>query len=556
MSALGHSVRLARIDVVRMWRKQRNFKGGSSSVAGMLVYAALVVGLSLGGGYAGYNVGQSLSASGTLLGMGGDALLEATRGVLALFWLVLTVVFVVRAVGQRGTLTRAEGILTVVPTGQALLGVLLAEYVYLLLWSLVPAVSLGAGLVVGAGTVWPVLAVPAGVALAGAASASIGYPLGLAVRHIASRFEFVARHKMAIVGVVFVGYFVALSTGALDRLMVQLFEPMQRTPLGWYADLLLVGTPGVPASAVNVGSAVALTLVLATLGVVVGTRLADRHWFSDPALAGAEQETADEDTEPGIERRLAPVLGQASAALVILSWRRARRSPLKLLYAFYPLLVLAGLFANIVQSGEIPAYLPYAVLVFVAWAAGVIFTLNPLGDQGAALTSTLLSRVDGRVFVGAHVVAGLVVAVPLGTLATAVVAYLSPIDNRTALVLVAAAPVVMVVSAALSVGIGMAFPKFEATKVTQSMKTVLPSMWAFLLFTLYLFATAGAAAVVYEPLVGELVAALVSWALPFGLGVSAKTLTLIATVALVPLVLLPVASYRYATKRFDTYTLA
>lgn len=165
--------------------------------------------------------------------------------------------------------------------------------------------------------------------------------------------------------------------------------------------------------------------------------------------------------------------------------------------------MLAGLFADIVQSGQIPTCLPYAILLFGAWAAGVIFTLNPLGDQGAALVSTLLSDVDGRAFVRAHVLAGLVVAVPLGTIATAAVAYVSPLERQTVIALVIVAPLVMIISAILSIGIGMAVPKFEATNVTRSMKTVLPSMWAFVLFSLHLFATAGAAAVLYEPAVRD-----------------------------------------------------
>jgi hypothetical protein len=81
-------------------------------------------------------------------------------------------------------------------------------------------------------------------------------------------------------------------------------------------------------------------------------------------------------------------------------------------------------------------------------------------------------------------------------------------------------------------------------------------MWAFGLFTLYLFVTTAAGAIVYEPVVRELGASIVSWALPFGLTVSADALYAAAAVALVPLVLAPIAAYRYAVRRFDRYTLA
>jgi hypothetical protein len=556
MSALGHSTRLARIDVSRMLRKHANWRGSSSSILSLAMYVVLLGGGTLGGGYLGLRMGESLAAGGELLGIGGFTVAIA-RGLLAAFWLVIVLVYVVRALGQRGTLAQPEGVLTVVPTNQALVGVLFAEYVYFLLWAMVPAMGLGIGLAAGGGVVWPVVAVPVAVAAAGVAAVAVAYPLGLGIRHVATRFEFVARNKVTIIVVVVAGYFLALSTGAWNELMVRLFEPMQQSPVGWYADVLLLGTPSMSPSMAYAGAAIALTAGLALVAVVGGTRIAERHWFSDPALAGTEAPIPTEEAAaPGIERRLAPVFGTKTAALVTLSWRRAKRSPLKLLYAFYPLLVMAGILANIVRSGEVPAYLPFAALVFATWAAGVVFTLNPLGDQGAALASTLLSEVDGRTFVRAHVLAGLIVAVPLGTALTAVVAFLSPVDGATALALVVATPVAMVVSAAFSIGVGMAFPRFEATTVTQSMKTVLPSRWAFVLFTLYLFATAAAAAIVYEAVVREVVAALVSWVLPFGLTVSAGSLYPVAAVALVPLVLAPIVSYRYAVGRFERYTLA
>ena len=558
MSGLEHGRRLAWIDITRMLRKNTDWGNGVTSAISVVMYVLVFGASSLGGGYLAYLLGRELAAGdAAVLEIGPFTAIEAIRGVLALFWLVLTIVYVVRAVGQRGTLVQPEGILTIVPTGEAVLGVLLAEYVYFLLWLLPPGIGIGVGLAIGTGTIAPALFVPLTIAAAGVASVGIGYPVGLGIRHVATRFEFVARHKGGIVLVVFVAYFGILVTGTLDRIIIQLFEPMQASPFGWYADLALVGTPVLSATTFQAGGAIALTLVVGAVGVIAGTHLAERHWFSDPALAGAKPpEPIVEDAAPGFERRLAPFFDPATASLIVLSWRRARRSPLKLLYAFYPLLFMAGPVAEIVQSGQVPEYLPYVVLVLVAWMAGVIFTLNPLGDQGAALASTLLSDVDGRRFVRAIVLAGLLAAVPLGVIVTAGTAWLSPLDVETAAVLVVGTPVVMVVAAALSVGIGLAFPKFEATNITKSMKTVLPSRWAFLLFSLHLFATAAAAGIVAESFVRILAAGLISWVLPFGWSVGEGTLYWIAVVGLVPLLLAPAVAYRYAVRRFDRYTLA
>lgn len=555
MSALDHSVRLARIDVPRMLRKHTDWRSGSSSILGLVMFVLLVLAGTLGGGYLGYRMGASLAEGGPLFGIGAFSTASG-GGILALFWLIITLIFAVRAVGQRGTLTQPVGILTVVPTREALAGVYIAEFTFVVLWVLGPTFGFGTGLALGSGVPWPVVTVPVAILAAGLTAVTVGYPIGLSVRHIGSRFPFVAQNKGVIIVVVFLGYFAALSTGTVDQIMVALFEPMQVSPMAWYADLLFLGMPGVNTALAKAGGAVAFTLVITVAGTLAGTRIAGIHWFSDPALAGTEPEPVeDRVASPGIERRMERIPGPRMAALVTLSWRQAVRAPLKLLYAFFPVLMMGGFLADIIQSGEIPAYLPFVAVLVAAWAAGVIFTLNPLGDQGAALSSTLLSRVNGRTFVRAHLLAGLAVAIPIGTVLTAVLAVLSPVETETALALVIATPVVMVLSAAFSVGVGMSFPRFEAINVTRSMKTVLPSRWAFVLFSAYLFVTAAATGIVYESAVRALAAAFVSWVLPFGLGVSPDTLYLLSVALLVVAVLLPVVSYRHAVRRFDRYTI-
>ncbi|MFP4590870.1 MAG: hypothetical protein ACLFMX_02775 [Halobacteriales archaeon] len=555
MSALRHAVRLAAIDVVRMRRKHVARDADATGLLSAAIYAILLVGMTVGGGHLGREIGVAL-ATGELPDELADSALPITRGLLALFWLVATVILAIRAVGQRGTLAEPEGVLTVVPAREALAGVMLAEYAFVLLWLFVPAIGLGAGLAVGAGVVWPVVGVPLAVALVGAASVGLGYPVGLAIRHLTTRIGVVARHRWAIIGAVFVAYFLAISTGMLNEAMVALFEPMQRAPVGWFADVATLGLPGLGPSGTLAAAAIALGPAIGLVGHRVGTRIADRHWFSDPSLAGRDRSRGDGHARPVADGRLERVLARSTAALVRLAWRRARRSPLRLLYAAYPLLFMGGMFAEIVATGQVPAYLPSILLVVLAWAAGVVFTLNPLGDQGAVLPVTLLSRVPGRAFVRAHLIAGLAVAIPVGTVATAAVAALSPLPVETAIAVVVATPIVMVLSAGASVGIGMAFPRFEATTVTRSMKTVLPSKWAFLLFTLYLLATAMAGALVYDEVVRQVVAWLATWALPFGLGVDPSTLHWVALVSFVPLGAVPLVGYRSAVRRYDAYTIA
>jgi hypothetical protein len=554
MSSLAHVRRLAAIDATRMIRKHTD-RSSTGTLVSTAVFVLIFAVATLGGGYGAYLLGQRLVA-GELGDLAANGIVGA-RGLMAVLGVILTVVVGVRAVGQRGTLTNPEGILTTVPTREALLGVLLAESLYVLLWLGGPALGIGVGLAAGTGTVWPALTVPLGIAAVGVTGVAVGYPLGLGVRHFVTRFAFVARNKGALIVLVFVLYFAFVVTGSLNATVVALFEPLQVSPTGWFADLLLLGTPVVGATLSRAVGAVGVLAVLCLLGAVLGTRFAEAHWFSDPALAGEpEPETPTEAAEPGIERRLAPYVGTPTAALVVLAWRRAARAPIKLLYAAYPLFFAVGGIADIIQTGEIPPYLPLFTLVFVTWAAGVIFTLNPLGDQGAGLPTALLSRVDGTQFVRAHLLASLLIAVPVGVALTAAAALVSPVDATTTIAVVAAAPVLMVVASALSVGIGIAFPRFDAVSISRSIKTVIPSLLAFVLFTLHLVGTTISAVVVYDEGIRAVTAALLTWLLPFGLGIDAETLYLVAGVLLVGLALAPVASYRYAVRRFDTYTLA
>ncbi|WP_415380414.1 hypothetical protein [Halosimplex sp. TS25] len=563
---LGHSLRLTRIDVRRMVRKRTAPDNRLSSVVSVGLYALLTLGLTAGGVWGGRALGRAL-VTGSIEFIP-TATATAARGFVGVVWVLLAVVFAIRAVGQRGTLTNAEGVLTVVPTAEAYLGLVASESVYLLLWTLLPATGAGVGLALGGETLWPAVGVPLAVALAGGTAVTVAFALGLAARHVITRFPFVARHKTGLIALAFLVYMAAIVSGSFNQLVGALFEPMAASPVGWYADLALSGLPGVAFESTNAIAVAGGSVVLAAVAVAAGTWVAGRHWFADPALAGekddeppaAEGPTSADPIAATSDDRLArwleAVVDRPTAALITLAWRRAARAPLKLMYAAYPLFFGTGAFVEIIQTGQIPVYLPYGLLVFVAWAGGVVFTLNPLGDQGSVLATTLLSEVTGHRFVGAHVLAGLLVVVPFGTALVAITAALSPLDARSAAILTGLAPVSMIVAAALSVGIGMAFPRFEATNVTRSMEAVVPSPWAFLLFSVHVVLTTLSALFVGLEFARSVGADLLSIVLPFGLSVSAGTLYAISAVALVVLLLLPALSYRYAVRSFDGYTIA
>jgi hypothetical protein len=338
---------------------------------------------------------------------------------------------------------------------------------------------------------------------------------------------------------------------------------MQQAPTAWFADLLLLGSAagGTPLRA---ALAVALVPAFGVASVLVTTRIANAHWFADPVLAGTEDDDADVDPNTDrhddglllrLEDAIGGVVGRGTAAVTVLAWKRAARAPLKLLYVAYPLLFAIGFIADIVQTGEVPAFAPAGALLFVAWAGAVVFTLNPLGDQGSALPATVLSRIGGRQFIGAHVLAGAIVTIPIGTALVAGLALAVPLEADALAAVVLGTPASILVGSLFAVGIGMLFPRYEAVNVTRSTKAVVPSLLAFLAYSLFLVLVVAAAGIVYEPAVEPFVAGLVSWLLPFGWSITADAVGLAARAALVPLAIAPFASVWYAVRRFDTVTL-
>lgn len=547
-ATLRHSRTIAAVDVRRNLRKAVDTK---TQIAVFVVFVGL---FGAAAGYGAYVFGNEL-------GFGAElpvawSTLEIARGVFAVLWLFLTLIVAVRTVGTRGELSNEVGLLSVVPTREAALGMVLSESVLAGSYAVPMLTAAAVGYVAATGVWGLLLTIPVAAAAASITAVSVAYPLGLGIRHVVTRIGFVVRHRTVLVVLVFVAYIALIATGALGNVVLQVFEPMQRAPTGWFADVALAGTNEVTADPLRASAAVVLTPAVVALSAVVTTRIADRHWFADSVLAGTEaeeQETADRLRRA--EDAIAGVVGRPTAAVTVLAWKRAVRAPLKLLYVAYPLLFVVGFLTETVQTGEVPAIGAGFALVFVAWAGAVVFTLNPLGDQGTALPATVLSHIDGRGFVAAHVLAGAIVTIPLGTVITAVVAALSPLRPGMVAAVVLATPVSILVGSAVAVGIGMAFPRYDAVNITRSTKAVVPSLLAFAVFSGYLLVTVAAGAIVAEPSIQPFVAAILTWALPFGLGVDAVGVGLAARVALVPLGIAPFVSAYYAVGRFDRVTV-
>lgn len=554
VQTLRHGLTLGRVDLRRVLRSSAHRK------TKLLAY---VVAFLIFGGLSGYSAYLFGREGGVAADLSIDyTVLEAARGGFATLWLFFAVMIVVRAVGRRGTLDNDVGVLSTVPTREAVLGVLVSEFCRGLTYVLPLFVAIAVGYSVGAGSYTFLATVPVAAVAASAVAVAVAYPVGLAVRHVITRIEFVARNKGPFIFVVVnLAYIVLVYSDTLANVAVTIFEPMQAAPMAWFADLLLLGSSA-GASPLRAALALALVPVVGVVSVVATVRVADRHWFADPVLAGAEDDSEDPNTDQHddnlllrVQDALGDIVGRGVAAVTVLAWKRAARAPLKLLYVAYPLLFTIGYIVDIVQTGEVPSLAPVIALLFVAWAGAVVFTLNPLGDQGSALPATVLSRLSGREFVGAHVLAGAIVTVPLGTLVVAALGLAVPLESDALVAVVLGTPASVLVGSLFAVGPGMLFPRYDAVSVTRSTKAVVPSLVAFLAYSLYLVLVVAAAGIVSEPAVEPFLAGVVSWVLPFGLSVTADTVALAARAVLVPLAVAPFASAWYAIRRFDTVTV-
>lgn len=278
--------------------------------------------------------------------------------------------------------------------------------------------------------------------------------------------------------------------------------------LGWYADLLFLGSPA--AEPLGLRTVLAALLVVVAIPALILTleRIAPAYWYATPALGpdDADDGTGDRqaiefDQTPseaiGRSRNEAGTLregffGEASL-LAAFSGRSptlrlargyvrgAVRRPDHFVYLFYYLFPVV---AVLIPLGlEVPgAVLPVVGLVLVVlgvWFAGGVFCLNPLGGEGAMLSQIVLAEESAERFVHARLLAGLAVGVPLALVGLALVVATGP-DVSLSLLALAAGLVLAVVltSACLALGLGSVLPKFETIEVFDSVETLAPSLIA------------------------------------------------------------------------------
>lgn len=240
------------------------------------------------------------------------------------------------------------------------------------------------------------------------------------------------------------------------------------------------------------------------------------------------------------------LLARPTRTVTLAAWRRTKRAPIRLLYVAYPLFFLYAPLRTAFESG-VPTSLPVLVALYGTWAVGAT-VLNPLGDEGSVLPTTLLSGVEGRQFVVGHVLSATLVGVPVVALATGAAGALSPLAPARWLALTAASALLVVAGSVLAVGVGVLFPRFGTVEVFRSREVTMPSKGAFAAYSLALLGGTVGAVVALVPTIAGFVGGLVGVpqvAVSVGGGALA---VLVGAVG-------PVMAYRWAAKQFESFVV-
>ena len=526
-----HAARIAGNELRVGWRTVR----GKSRVQLGAVVAAALFGLAFtaaaawGATIAGETLADDPSEASDLVGLVPAAIATFT----VLMSAYLTAI-------QIGDIDARDGYLTTIPASDVVGGLLLAGYVRVVGYFAGPLVVAAGAFAFGANAplAFPLLVLA--VFAVTATSFLIGYPVGIAAAYVASRSALFSKYKRLVGAAAFLGYFGLIVTGSLDEALGPLVQFAEASPVAWYADLgLLTVVPS--ASAAKAAATVVGSVGVGAAGVLASVRLSERRWYSEAV------QTGDSETESVSGGRLDGLVGRRAAWVARKSWLRARRAPIKLVFVAYPAFLLVTPIQASVEHGRVVAALPPSIALYGAWMTGAAFTLNPLGDEGSVLPVTATTGASGREFVAGLVTAGVAVGLPVTVAATTVLAVLSPMSAIAVGCVVAAAAVLPLLAACIAVGVGTEFPKYDATSVSRNREVVVPSMWAFGIFTLAFLLTGGIATGVQTPAFAAFVADAV--------GVSAAAVHVGSLV--VGLLLAGVAAalaVRVAVREFEDYT--
>jgi hypothetical protein len=470
---------IARTELRRRWRATIGDRRRLAAVA----VAGLFTSLPLVGGVAAAFFLGSVLANGSLP-VPIDLLRDAAAGV----FVFVGGFIAIRVLQRTATPPAADLLLTAASHRAVLAGVLLAEGGATLTVGGIGALHIAGALTAGSGSLLGGLALAASLLALAALGTLAGFATGLAIRNVLARSRVLSRYRTAIGIGVFLAYLIVVITGSFASAFGPVLSVFSATPIGWFADLAFLP--------------IASTDRLAALGTVPAfllgsgglwwgcTVLAARLWYIDSVGHGAHErgERAGRNVEPtGGGNRLAAReavgrsigVSRSTAAVARRGWLRAKRAPIRLLYATYPLFLAVSPVTEVVRTGTVPATLPPLVALYGAWASGAAFSLNPIGDEGPVLPVTLTTPVSGTRFVGGCCLAGLAIGLPVTLSLTALAGLASPLPAAGVVLVVVIGIVLPIAAVGIAAGFGALFPRRGVAKVTRGREAIVPSIAAF-----------------------------------------------------------------------------
>lgn len=418
------------------------------------------------------------------------------QGTVALFWLFGVFLIGQRVVSARTRIEAEPMMLTTVSARTVAGGLILAEILRIFTYLGFPILILTGVGVFLFGSVASLIFVPLAALLFAATAVVMGTVCGYAVAWLVATSKFVARHK-TVLGtagslILMGGYFLFFfpQIGGVDQ------AALAWLPVGWFADLGVIGTPLVGSSLRSAGVLLS-SAVLLVGGGVLAEREAVALWFTDPVSVDVKtstRETAGPESEGLTQLSRHDALADAVKPLVmprfvstparhVAEWAllRTRRDPNRLTFLLIPVFAIgSSLVSSGLQSGSLRALAAPICAVLLPWLAGALFAMNPLGDEGAVLPVTL-TAVSGKQYVRGLILPGLVLGLPVVIVVTSIAGVFSPYAVTEQVGLVVLGVYLTCVSVAITPAVGMALPRFSAISVGQSREVLPPRMSAALL---------------------------------------------------------------------------
>lgn len=400
------------------------------------------------------------------------------RGMATVVFSLPTIFVLMRTAQKQSLPSNPDGLLMAITHRDAVVGIVLAEMTKIIGIPMVFVLGIALAFAVGSGSPLSVLLISVSILLLAMLGAVLGFAFGLVILVLLATSAWIARLRTPILVVVFLAYIGVFFTGQWNSITGPLINILSATPLSWFADLALLG---VNLSEVSVLQATGAVLI-AVLGIPAGfglcSWLAAQLWYITPV------ESTSGPSESRMDGGSIPFVSRMNQVRIRKTWLRALRSPIRLIFVIYPIFIMVQPVQQAVRTGTVPSSLPPLITLYGAWAIGAAFSLNPIGDEEPVLPITLTTAVRGRTFIWSLCLAGLVIGLPIVLAGSVLTGVLAQLGMRLLIANLLATVILCVGAPMIAAGPGTLFPRFEPYSVTRNRAAIVPSLFAFALFSI------------------------------------------------------------------------